>query len=250
MLERDPQVRHIIQSAKLDEPLSENVLNLIEDVEVTKNFVDLSTHRVFYFHAKPPNGNGIKANVVFLHDQTNSASIWKEGYTLQTFAAFGYNCLALDLPGMGRTGGDSVEEEDRPDFFCEFVETLALHEVIVVGTSQAGQYIIPLLTKRPDKFYITCVIAVALSGTNKLDSDAAKDIATPCLVVRGELDTSLGLNADNNLKHLANARLLVVPRGKHLCHISDPHFFHQAVLNFLDIVLKNVIRKSTFVTRI
>ena len=82
MLEKDPQVRHLIQTANLDQPLSENCLNLLEEVEVTRNYADLPTHRVFYYHAQPPNGNGIKANIVFLHDQTNSASVWVENMTL------------------------------------------------------------------------------------------------------------------------------------------------------------------------
>jgi|UniRef100_A0AC35GGM6 abhydrolase domain-containing protein 14 len=250
MLERDPHVKHLIQNANLEQPLSQNCLNLLEEVEITRNYAELQTHKVFYFHAPPPNGNGIKANIVFVHDQTNSASVWVENGTLKTFAAFGYNCIALDLPGMGRTGGAAVEESDRPRFLCEFIETIGIRELIIIGTSQAGQYIIPLLYNRPDNFYIICVIAVALSDTNKLSHDAANDISTPCLVIRGELDTSLGLNAANNLRHLANARLITVPQGKHLCHRSDPNYFHLVVLNFLDIVLKNVIRKSAFVTNI
>ncbi|KAE9551335.1 hypothetical protein FO519_005450 [Halicephalobus sp. NKZ332] len=250
MLEKDPQVRHLIQTANLDQPLSENCLNLLEEVEVTRNYADLPTHKVFYYHAQPPNGNGIKANIIFLHDQTNSASVWVENFTLHTFAAFGYNCVALDLPGIGRTGGAAIEENERPRFLCDFVESIGIRDLIVVGTSQAGQYIIPLLYDRPEKFYVICVVAVALSDTNKLCPNLAVDISTPCLVMRGELDTSLGLNADNNLKNLANARLVTVPQGKHLCHRSDPEFFHRVVLNFLDIVLKNVIRKSVFVTQI
>lgn len=151
---------------------------------------------------------------------------------------------------MGRTGGTSIEESKRPRFLCDFIESIGIRELAIVGTSQAGQYIVPLLYNRPEKFYMSCIIAVALSDTNKLPPELANDISTPCLVLRGELDTSLGLNADKNLKQLANARLITIPQGKHLCHRSDPDYFHRVVLNFLDIVLKNVIRKSTFVTQI
>lgn len=82
MLEKDPYIRSLIQNANLDEPLSENCLNLIEDVEITRNYAELNSHRIFYFHASPPNGNGVKGNIIFIHDQTNSASVWVENQTL------------------------------------------------------------------------------------------------------------------------------------------------------------------------
>lgn len=82
MLERDPQIQQLIQSANLEEPLTENCFKLLEKVEVTRNYADLSTHKVFYHHARPPNGHGVKANIIFIHDQTNSSTVWIENFTL------------------------------------------------------------------------------------------------------------------------------------------------------------------------
>lgn len=110
-----------------------------------------------------------------------------------------------------------------------------------------GQYILPLLSERPDSFYISCIIALALSNTNQLPATTAKDIVTPVLALRGSYDTSLGQNAANNLKHLANSRVLTVPDSKHLCHLNNSKYFHTVSLNFLDIVL-NHITKSPFVS--
>lgn len=71
----------------------------------------------------------------------------------------------------------------------------------------------------------------------------------PCLVLRGAFDTSLGLNAADALSKLINSRVVIVPDGKHLCHQSHPDYFHKIVINFLNILRKN-ITKSTLVTKL
>lgn len=78
---------------------------------------------------------------------------------LQTFAACGYNCLALDLPSMGRTGGQAVEEARRPQFLCAFIDAVGLRDVVLVGSSMAGQYVVPLLLDRPRGFFIVSVVS-------------------------------------------------------------------------------------------
>jgi pimeloyl-ACP methyl ester carboxylesterase len=75
----------------------------------------------------------------------------------------------------------------------------------------------------------------------------AKDIVTPVLVLRGSFDTSLGQNSANNLKNLANSRVITVPDARHLCYLNNSKYFHTVSLNFLDIVL-NHITKSPFVS--
>lgn len=153
----------------------------------------------------------------------------------------------MDLPGGGRTGGFAVDEANRPKFLCTFIELLGLQEVVIIGSSMAGQYIVPLLSERPDAFYIACVIAVAISNTDKLPATIAQSIVTPVLVLRGSYDTSLGQNAANNLKYLANSRVITVPESSHLCYLKNSKYFNTVSLNFLDIVL-NHITKSPFVS--
>ena len=115
----------------------------------------------------------------------------------------------------------------------------------------SGQYLIPLLSedRSQHSFNIQCLVAVALSDTNKLSVDHLSNVTTPCLALRGAWDTSIGMNSTNSLSHLPNSRVIVVPDGKHLCHITKPDFFHKLVLNFLDVVLKHAT-KSVFVTNL
>lgn len=44
MLDRDPHVKHLIQNADLEQPLSQNCLNLLEEVEVTRNYAQLQVN--------------------------------------------------------------------------------------------------------------------------------------------------------------------------------------------------------------
>lgn len=71
----------------------------------------------------------------------------------------------------------------------------------------------------------------------------------PCLALRGAFDTSLGLSAADAFSKLTNSRVVIVPNGKHLCHQSHPDYFHKIVLNFLNVLTKN-ITKSIFVTKL
>lgn len=76
-----------------------------------------------------------------------------------------------------------------------------LLQVIVIGHSMAGQYIVPLLGTS----WLTCVVAVALSNTNVMPV-TPESIRTPVLVVWGESDTSLGPSAASSLSKLPNSR--------------------------------------------
>ncbi|VDM50022.1 unnamed protein product, partial [Toxocara canis] len=188
-------------------------------------------HEIFFRKADPPRNNYAKGTVLLIHGQSYSSATWLENSTMQIFAAAGYRCFAIDLPGCGRTGGPAVPDCEKPEILSLIIRRLDLEVVMVVGHSMAGQYIVPLLgTDR-----IVCVVAVALSNTNVLAADASH-IATPVLVVWGERDTSLGPSSASNLKRLPNSRLLKIASGSHACYLSNASVFQSACLNFFDLV--------------
>ncbi|KAI1713974.1 protein ABHD14B [Ditylenchus destructor] len=251
MLDKDPALRQMIKNANLELNLPENFIKLVPKVELTDNVIEVESHSVFYLRSDPPKDHRVRAHIVLVHDQTNTSSIWKQIGTMQIFSAFGYSCIAPDLPGTGKTGGATVDECSRSSFIHAFITGLGLLEVVIIGTSMAGQYLIPVLSENRSQhsFNVQCWVAVALSDTNKLSVDHLSNVTTPCLALRGAWDTSIGMNSTNILSYLPNSRVVVVPDGKHLCHITNPDFFHKLVLNFLDAVLKHVT-KSVFVTNL
>jgi pimeloyl-ACP methyl ester carboxylesterase len=48
----------------------------------------------------------------------------------------------------------------------------------------------------------------------------------------------------DHLKRLPNAKVIIVPNGRHLCHRSNPEFFHRVAVNFLDVVLDKFVRPA------
>uniref|UniRef100_F1L4G9 Abhydrolase domain-containing protein 14A n=1 Tax=Ascaris suum TaxID=6253 RepID=F1L4G9_ASCSU len=221
----------IIRMADILQPIPDNTIRLSEQVHITEGRIPLTKHEIFFRKADPPRNNYAKGTVLFVHGQSYSSATWLENSTMQIFAAAGYRCFAIDLPGCGRTGGPAVSDCEKPEVLSLVIRRLDLEVVMVVGHSMAGQYIVPLLgTDR-----IICVVAIALSNTNMLD-ESASHIATPVLVVWGERDTSLGPSSASNLKRLPNARLLKIASGSHACYLSNPSVFQSACLNFFDLV--------------
>jgi pimeloyl-ACP methyl ester carboxylesterase len=97
----------------------------------------------------------------------------------------------------------------------------------------AGQYLIPLLNS-PNEHKILGVVGVGLSDTQDLDASTS---LPKTLLIRGELDTSLGVNASVTLKRFENVREFVVPGGKHLCHLSNSQLFNKVLINFLNSIV-------------
>uniref|UniRef100_A0A1I7YEG1 AB hydrolase-1 domain-containing protein n=1 Tax=Steinernema glaseri TaxID=37863 RepID=A0A1I7YEG1_9BILA len=226
---------NVLSTANLEQEIPENCLQLVDKVKMSDGYFDVDPgYKIFYRRAEPPENNYARATVVFLHGQSFTSSTWLDVKTLKIFAALGYYCVAIDLPGCGKSGQRSIEEKEKPAVFSGVLAALDTDRVMVVACSMAGQYVLPLITDPR----LICLVAIALSNTNELEEDKCRSIRTPVLVIHGERDTSLGPSAANNLKHLANARFMKVSRAGHACYLGNPLDFHTYVYNFLDIVLK------------
>ncbi|KAK0400392.1 hypothetical protein QR680_003472 [Steinernema hermaphroditum] len=229
----------VLSTANLEQDIPENCLQLADLVQLSDGYLGVpSGHEIFYRRAEPPENNYTRATVIFLHGQSFTSGTWLEVKTLKIFAALGYHCVAIDLPGCGRSGQKSIEEKDKPSVFSELLNALNVERVMVIACSMAGQYVLPLLADSR----LICLVAVALSNTNELAEERCRSIRTPVLVIHGEKDTSLGPSSANNLKHLANARFMKVAGAGHACYLGNPRAFHAYVYNFLDIVLKYSIK--------
>jgi pimeloyl-ACP methyl ester carboxylesterase len=97
----------------------------------------------------------------------------------------------------------------------------------------AGQFIISYLNNCTEVKQISGLIGIGLSDTHELDQKA---ILPNTLLIRGELDLSIGLNASNAWKHRENVRQFVIPNAKHLCHINNPQLFNKVLINFLNSI--------------
>uniref|UniRef100_A0A0N4ZDH5 AB hydrolase-1 domain-containing protein n=1 Tax=Parastrongyloides trichosuri TaxID=131310 RepID=A0A0N4ZDH5_PARTI len=203
-------------------------LKIKENIDVNVSFLE----------SFPPHNEAIKCTVLFLAGQAYTSSVWKNTNTMQVFSAMGYHCIAIDLPGTGRTTGNLIEDADKPLFTYKLLDALNLEKVAIVVASMSGLFIIPML---PERRVIT-VIAVAVSDT-KLSEERRKIISTPCLIIWGERDLSLGPLSQKHLKVLKETKEVKVPKASHVCYDSNPEDFQKIVLNWIGAIHKSLSNK-------
>ena len=97
--------------------------------------------------------------IVFVHGAQNDHSVW----ALQSrwFAYHGWNVLALDLPGHGRSGGAALASvEAMADWLLALLDAAGAGQALLVGHSMGSLVAIEAAARAPDR-----VTGLALLGT-------------------------------------------------------------------------------------
>jgi pimeloyl-ACP methyl ester carboxylesterase len=97
--------------------------------------------------------------IVFLHGAQNDHSVW----ALQSrwFAYHGWNVLAPDLPGHGRSGGEALATvEAMADWLLALLDAAGARDALLVGHSMGSLIAIEASARAPDR-----VTGLALLGT-------------------------------------------------------------------------------------
>jgi len=224
-----PPPSSVFRTALLVQPIPENALRLCDQVLISEHFISLASHDIFYREARPPGANFSKCDLLLLHGQSFTSTVWSR--SMQVFAACGYRSIAVDLPGSGQTGGRSVADEEKALMLNALMRKLNMDDgAIVVTASQSASYVLPMMAE------LRAVVAVAVAGSGTYSPEHYQQIRTPVLVLWGDRDTSLGLSAANNLKHLPNSRLIKLPEAGHACYLDNALLFQTYCLNFFDLV--------------
>uniref|UniRef100_A0A0K0FF59 AB hydrolase-1 domain-containing protein n=1 Tax=Strongyloides venezuelensis TaxID=75913 RepID=A0A0K0FF59_STRVS len=199
-------------------------IKVIDDVETT----------VSYLESYSPENECHKTSILLLAGQSFTSTIWSETKAMQIFSTMGYHCVAIDLPGTGKTTGHLINDRYKGIFISKLLDELGLGSVVVVVASMSGSYVLPIL---PDRRIIT-IVAVGVSDT-KVDEANRRLIPTPCLIMWGERDITLGPLSQKHLKVLKVTKEVIVPRSFHACYESNPNDFQKIVLNWISWVVKN-----------
>jgi pimeloyl-ACP methyl ester carboxylesterase len=100
-----------------------------------------------------------KPTMVFIHGAGLDHSMF--GLQSRYFGYHGWNVLALDLPGHGRSEGPPVPSiEGMADWFFRVMETLKISKTSVVGHSMGALVSLEAAARKPE-----CVESIALIGT-------------------------------------------------------------------------------------
>jgi pimeloyl-ACP methyl ester carboxylesterase len=139
-----------------------------------------------------------KPTIVFIHGALNDHSVW----ILQSrwFANHGYNVLALDLPGHGKSEGNAPRSvEEAADFVLALLDAVGVRRAMLAGHSFGSLIAIEVAARVPDR-----VSHLALLGT-----------AAPMTVSPALLDASLNtpLKAIDMVNIFSHSTLAPPPSG-------------------------------------
>ena len=126
-------------------------------------------------------GSG-KPTLIFLHGLSSNGDAWAKN--IEDLKK-NYTCIALDLPGYGRSYKEA--QEFTPSYFAEVVKEFAekkkLKNFVLVGHSMGGQASIKFAEKYPE--YVSKLILVAPAGIeefNEMESLTLKNFTTQAYV--------------------------------------------------------------------
>jgi pimeloyl-ACP methyl ester carboxylesterase len=114
------------------------------------------------------------SSFAFLHGGGNGGWVWDETIDALSIGDDSTQVLRLDVPGCGSKRGRHTDEISTDDIVAELIgdiEAAGMHDVVLVGHSQAGSILPKMVTMRPDLFrrvvYVTC--SSPLNGQSVVD---------------------------------------------------------------------------------
>jgi len=88
--------------------------------------------------------------LILVHGGGPGASGWSNFHPNIPYLSERFRVFAVDLPGWGKSQSVNYEQRDNSGALAEFIETLGLGKVAIVGNSMGGSSCIRLAYERPD----------------------------------------------------------------------------------------------------
>jgi pimeloyl-ACP methyl ester carboxylesterase len=130
--------------------------------------------RIFYIKSSTPRQTD---NVVlFIHGAGGSSEVWSKQFTLIK----DYQFIALDLFGHGHSEGKPVSSiQEYSHLISNFIETLNLHSVILVGHSMGGGIVLECALTQPE--WLKGMILVDTGARLRVKKETLEQLAQGCL---------------------------------------------------------------------
>jgi abhydrolase domain-containing protein 14 len=174
-------------------------------------------------------GEGNRQSVIFLHGMRFSSLNWEERGTLDLLAKKGFDAIAVDLPGYGRSPAADIDIEA---VLLLIIEALGVNHPVIVAPSFSGNYALPVVSEHPSDF--TAVVAPAPLGIPE-NAGALKGASLPFLIIWGDDDPIVPVENAHILDSvLANSEVVILPEGGHPTYLNQTDTFNRHLIRFLE----------------
>jgi len=110
-------------------------------------YTEVDGNKTFYSTGSGKHSGGA-TGVVFIHGAGMDHTVWV--MPVRHFARHGFNVVAPDLPGHGRSDGDPLASVDSmADWICSLLEKLGMQQAIIVGHSMGSLIALNLAARHP-----------------------------------------------------------------------------------------------------
>ncbi len=203
-------------------------------MNISHETVDLHGEKVFYRFLKNSTSS---RSILLLHGMSFTSADWERHALIERLSDLGFNIVAVDYPGFGKTpdiSGYSVKPGDPlkcADFIRDFRESLNVKFHSIIGPSLGGFITLSAVAMYPD--VTDTAIAVAPAWTERIE-DALRNVQIPILLIWGSRDRIVPLERGRELaSSLRSATLKVVDGAGHPVYLEKPDEFLSLVSDFV-----------------
>lgn len=173
-------------------------------------------------------GKPEKTAVVLLHGMKFQASTWQELGTLQRIADAGYQALALDMPGFGRSPSCSADQDGVLE---GFLQELGVKECVLIGPSMGGRIALEFTINHPE--LVRSLVLVGAVGVEE-NRNNLPSIHVPTLLVWGGRDQISPLsNCELLQSAIPGSKKIIIEGAPHPCYLDNPDTWHAELIDFL-----------------
>jgi len=182
-----------------------------------------------------------KLQVLFLHGQRFTSENWKNIKTLDFLSKKGYEVLAIDLPGFGKSKLPTPKTlSEKGNFLKEILTKVKYNNAVIVAPSMSGSFAFPFIFDGDNAKSLKGFVPIAPVSTKEYEDDKFKKLSLATMAVFGQNDNlDFVAGAREKLSLIPGAVLKTIDNAGHACYLDHPGEFHSLMEYFLEKLEKN-----------
>lgn len=188
---------------------------------------------IFYQQVTPEKP---KLQVLFLHGQRFTSEDWNKIKTLDFLSKKGYEVLAIDLPGFGKSKLQPRKTAtEKANFLKELMHKTNYNDAVIVAPSMSGTYAFPFIFDGENAKSLKGFVPIAPVATKDFNDDQFKKLSLATMAIFGQNDDlDFVPGAKEKLKLIPGVELKTIDNAGHACYLEKPGEFHSLMEDFLE----------------